>query len=427
MYEIPNLRCVSICNISSFILLGFFIYKIQGKLLSPFILLMLCLYLFHSGHLWLSIFYSDLDNFVYELKYPGDMGNAVTVYRDITTLLIIFMSVGILTLKKCTVLKLRDYKISVNIHNFVLLLFILAMCTEIVRAATVSVKGYAAGFRYTSSFALVLADFVNILLYMMLYLCRNNKRLFKRYLFMLVFRALFIMVFVGNRGASVVNILVALYILVNYSYLSYNKSFIKKALVYSVVAMLLILPLISITRAGDSGTGFQGNNPFEYFFMEFGETAWNVFLAKDYIDAFYPLYGMQIAVSTLTIIPMSTSLFGDLFLTYSNIGQMLNEYLGGFTNLGGSMLSQLYMNFGGSNYIYISSIGMALIFSWVSNTLMTKELSIYKMIIFLSLFAGLMMNIRDEWYSTMSYLKIGIYVAALIFFLNKVGLKITYK
>ena len=418
MYYLPSFRCVSISNILSLLLLGYVLFKIQGRLITPFNLLMACLYLFHSGHLWISLFRSDITAFVYELRYIGDINTAISVYRDITSILIIFMSVGVLALKECKPAKQHNFVVNSNVHVIILLLFIISMGTEVVRASHVAAVGYAAGFQYSSSFALILADFVNILLYIMLYICRKNKKYFRRYMLMLLFRAFFVMILVGNRGASVVNLLVALFLLFNYSYLSDNKAFKKRILAYSVMVMLVLLPFISITRGGESSSGFQGNNPFEYFFMEFGETAWNVFLAKDYIDTYSPLYGIQMALSTLTIIPMSTLFFGDMLLTYGSIGQMLNDFMG-YGNLGGSLISQLYMNFGNTNLLYISVVLMAWLFVWVSNVLMTKELNLNRLIIFLSLFAGCMTSIRAEWYSTMSFFKISIYLVVILYFFRQ--------
>ena len=164
MYDMPSLRCVSISNVISLLLLGIVLIKVQGKIFTPFNLLMGCLYLFHSGHLWVSLFYTDLSEFVYEIKYPGDIDNATVVYRDITTYLIVFMSVGILTLKKCPELKLKEYKVTNVAHILVVVTYIVAMATEFMRAGKVASVGYALGFQYTSSFSRILSDFIKFII-----------------------------------------------------------------------------------------------------------------------------------------------------------------------------------------------------------------------------------------------------------------------
>lgn len=74
------------------------------------------------------------------------------------------------------------------------------------------------------------------------------------------------------------------------------------------------------------------------------------------------------------------------------------------------------MNFGDTVFLYISSGLFSFLVVWISNVLMTKRLSMFKIIIFLSLFAGLLTTVRFEWISTMSFLKIASYLVVFLYF-----------
>lgn len=423
---VPELRSLSVINLSSLIIFEYILYKIQGKFLTPYNLFMAVLYLFHSGQLWVALYKPDVSTFITSMEYTGSVENSLMVYKLITKILIIFMSVGVLTIKKVIVdfNKKSDtnYKVDDSVHYLVLVAYAVSMYYEFLRAQNVSALGYGAGYHYTNTTALILSDFVNVLLYLMLYLCKDDQKLFKRYLILLFIRALFVMIFVGNRGDSVINILIAVFLLINYSYLSVYKKKIRNYVVISGLFLLFILPIISMARSGDS-FNLAEINPVESFLMEFGDTAGNVFYSVDFVNQYSHFYGMQMLMTSLTIVPFSTVFFGDVIASYGNIGMILNEYRG-YGGLGGSLISQLYMNFGDTFYLLLVSALFSLLVSWISNSLMTKKLSFYKMLIFLSLFAGVLTNVRSEWITTMSFLKIALYVILMIYIFNSLGINI---
>lgn len=423
----PEIRSLSLINLSSLILFEFILYKIQGKFFTPYNVFMAIMYLFHSGQLWVALYKPDPSAFLTSMEYSGGVGDSLMVYKLITGVLIVFMAVGVLAIKKVNKENNRDryvsYRIDGTVHFLVLIAYTVAMYYELIRARNVSALGYGAGYHYTNSVALILADFVNILLYLMLYLCKDNKKFFKRYLALLLVRALFVMIFVGNRGDSVVNIIIAVFILVNYSYLSQNKKEIRKYVLIAGLMLLLLLPMISMVRSGDA-LNLASLNPIESILIEFGDTAGNVFYSVGFVNQYSHFYGMQMLVTSLTIIPFSTALFGGLIASYGNIGMILNDYRG-YGGLGGSLISQLYMNFGDTFYLYLVAALFSLLVVWISNSLMTKKLSFYKMLIFISLFAGVLTTVRSEWITTMSFLKIALYVIILIYILN--GSKIIYE
>ena len=102
MSEEPSVYLVGFCNLASLIILGNGIRKIQGKFLSPFLLVGACLYLFHSGHLWLALLDISPKDVLTSFEYDYRTTNypyILNVYRQITIMLVIYMSVGVLVIK----------------------------------------------------------------------------------------------------------------------------------------------------------------------------------------------------------------------------------------------------------------------------------------------------------------------------------------
>ena len=420
MFVMPNIRTIAIVNLISMLFLNYIIYKKQGTLFTPLLLILASLYVFHAGHLWVALFKGNAETFLLNLGYAGSSLDLITLFRKLTILLILFGCTGACFVKRSINIKDRAFFIPGTwFRSFVVILYIIMMFFEISRAGNVSAKGYGEGYQYSNTFALMLSDWINILLITMMYAYKDNPKLFWRYTGMLMFRALFIMFFVGNRGSSVIQIITAVFIISRFSYLSNNKAKLK-GLIGSIGAFLLVaLPLISIMRQGvASGEAFSDQGPIESFLMEFGDTARNTFLVDGFIRQMGDMKGLQILATSLTIVPMSTIFFGDLITHYGMVGLFLNEFFN-IRGLGGSMFGQLYFNFGDSAFLYLSTVAIALFSTWISNNLMTKDNSIYKTLIFVGLFVGLMTNVRGEWYSTMSSLKISLYLCLYLYFFNR--------
>lgn len=420
MYIYPSINTIAIVNLASFLFFSYAIYKKQKEFLTPLLLVLWSLYIFHSGHLWISFFKVNALSYLLDFGYSYSESELIDIYRMLTVLLIIFGCTGLRFAKRN---KQKKEDIAFNppswMHSVVIILYIIMMYFEVERAGNVSVSGYGDGYHYSNSFALMLSDWVNMLLITMMFVYRNNPKIFWRYTNMLLIRALFIMFFVGNRGSSVIQIITAVFIISRYSYLADNKVKLRQLLLGIGAFLLVALPLISIIRSGiSSNDAFSNQGPVESFLIEFGDTARNTFLVDDFIHQFGDVSGQQMLSTSLTILPMSTILWGEIINQYGLVGAFLNDFYN-IKGLGGSMFAQLYFNFGNSFWLYLSTVLMALLTTWVSNTLMTNINSIYKVIIFLGLFVGLMTNVRSEWYSTMSCLKISLYLCVLFLFLIK--------
>ena len=430
----PSVYLIGFCNIASLLILGNGIRVIQGKFLSPFLLIALCLYVFHSGHLWLALFNVSPSVFLTSFEHEYRTSNykyILAVYKEITILLILFMQTGLLFVKPCLRLKINSSKSISATKLFRIVFFILycfSMLFELQRALAVAKTSYGEGYQYSSSLALYVASIVDVLLLFFLYIYRKDRKRFNTFVLLQIVRTLFIMFFVGNRGSSVINLLVTLFIVATYSYLESDKKKLKRIIISVVAFFLIALPFISATRGNDRANidldlFVKENSVVESFLEEFGGTATNTFLTIDYVDVLGPSYGVQILGTTLSLFPGSTELFGDIIYSNVSIGNKLNI----FHNrefLGGSLISQLFFNFYHTNFLYFSMILFALLVVWNSNALMIDGGSFYKKLFLLSLFSGLMTSVRGEWYNVIYITKMCCYVMLLLYVFKKKLLRI---
>lgn len=426
-----NVYIIGLVNIISLLFFSYSIYKIQGKFLTPILLVSICLYIFHSGHLWLALLQLSPYEFLTSFDFDYQTINytyILNVYKDITIVLIIFMSVATTLVKPITydsVLSDRKRFCITRLLKYTFyVLYVFAMYFELKRAIAVSATSYGEGYLYGSRTEQYIASFVNVLLLLFMYVYRHDKKRFRLYLGLQLFRTLFIMFFVGNRGTSVIYLLITLFIVVNYSYLALNKRKIKTIMLISLVFVLVALPFISATRGGSrddmSISEFMNkNNPIENFLIEFGGTASNVFLTKDYVYSKGASYGIQFVGTTLSILPGSTKIFGNIISNNVSIGMKLNNFAGR-KGLGGSLISQLYFNFYGTWFLYVSVILTSILMVWTSNQLMKKQDSLYYILFLLCLLSGLFTWVRGEWYDVIIQVKFCIYVLVMLkIFKNK--------
>lgn len=420
---VSNINEVAIINLLSLLLGSYAIIKAQKNPISPFLIIVISMYIFHSGQLWISLFKDDPIQFILSCEYSTSAYDIIRLYAKLTQLLIVFMFVGLVYTKPACK-NAGDVVLNVSglFRFLVICLYLVLMYYEVLRAGSVAAKGYGGGYHYSNNFASMLADWVNIMFITIIYAYKDNPKMFWRYTGLMLFKALFVMFFVGNRGDSVVNMLIFGFIVVRYSYLRKTPKKMYRLLSVMGIFLLIVLPLISILRSGGNAQeSFANQGPIESFLMEFGDTARNFFLTDAFVTHMGHVYGMQMFTTSLTIIPCSTILFGDLINSYGIIGIILNEYFD-VEGLGGSNLTQLYFNFGDGPLLYLSSFLMAYFCIFVSNMLMRKNHNIYTTLILLSLFAGLLINVRAEWYSVMSQLKIGLYMCLIIYISNQTGI-----
>lgn len=423
--SVSSVYIIGICNIISLFVGINAIKKIQGSFLSPLILITICLYIFHSGHLWLSLINISPSSFLTSFDYEYQTTNydyILNVYREITILLSLFIVVSILFVKPINkAFKGRECGTVLVTNRFrksFFLLYIISMFFELKRAIAVAATSYGEGYLYGSSIEQYIVGFVNVILLLFLYIYRNDKNKFNLYLGLQLFRTFFIMFFVGNRGSSIIYLIVTAFIVTNYSYLASRKRYIRNVSILVVGFMLIALPFISATRGGSrenmSVSQFvEKNNPIESFLEEFGGTVANVFLTKEYVDAYGSTNGIQIIGTSLSILPGSTSLFGDIIRENVSIGMKLNNFANR-QGLGGSLLSQLYFNFSEFWLLCLSVAVVSLLMVWTSNQLMNNGGSLFYTLFLLCLFSGLITWVRGEWYDVITQVKMCVYVIILL-------------
>lgn len=420
--SVPNVYLIGLINISSLLVLGWGVSKISGRIFTPFILIAGCLYLFHSGILWISVF-SVSPNTVLtsfsERFQTSDYNYILRVYNEVTILLVLFMASGILFSKKLSY-NPNAINISCKPTKFFrvafIILYIVGLFIEIKRGIAVHSSSYAEGFIYGSSIESHIATSVNVLLLFFLFIYRKDKKKFNYYIVLQLIRVFFIMFFVGNRGTSVINLLITLFIVVTYSYLTYDRKKIKHLIIATAAGMLFILPLASALRGSSDEVALDSLRETGFlvkFFGEFGGSVENVFLSKDFTESVGVTYGFQILCNALALIPGSTAIFGDIITNNTSLGTILNDYYGRAA-LGGSLLGQLYFNFNNTFLLYISVVLVGAFASWCSNKLFEKRSSIYYYIFFLCLFSGLMTWVRGEFYDVVIQVKMCCYILILI-------------
>lgn len=420
-----SLYTIGFINLISLIGFLYVAKRIQGKFLSPFVIIATCMYIFHSGHIWLALFnpspYKFLTSFDWEYR-TTNIEYILLVYKRITEQLILFVIVGLTFIKPIkkgfSTSHEFSYKATKLFKIIFAILYIVAMYFELRRAMSVATTSYGEGYLYGSTFAQYVVSAVNIMLLLFMYVYRHDKKQFNIYLSLLLIRTFFIMFFVGNRGTSVIYLIITMFMLATYSYASSDSKKIRKIFVSGLLFMLVFLPFISATRgATRQNIGIANfvseNNPIESFLDEFGGTAANVFLTEDYVNAVGQTNGMQILGTTLTLFPGSTALFGDIIMENISIGNKLNEF-NNRQGLGGSLISQLWFNFGNGWMLYVSIILVSLLVAWTSNQLTRDGQSLLYMLFLLCLFSGLMTWVRGEWYDVITQVKMCIYIIILI-------------
>lgn len=429
-----NVYLIGLVNILSLLVLGLGIAKITGRLFSPFLIIASCLYLFHSGNLWLSLFYfppsSILTSFV-DRYQTSDYLYILRVYNEISILLILFMVSGVL-FSKSTCPCLNSISISyrpTQSFRFIFgILYVIGIFIEIKRAIAVHTFSYAEGFLYRSAIESHIATVVSVLLLLFLFIYKRDKKQFRFYIFLQLFRIFFIMIFVGNRGMSVIYLLITLFIVVTYSYLSSDNTVIKRLVLITIAGMFIFLPLIGAIRGSSEEVALDSLRETGYlvkFFSEFGGSVENVFLSKDFTESVGATFGFQLLCNTLSFIPGSTAIFGNIITNNTSIGAILNDFYGREA-LGGSLLGQLYFNFNNTFLLYISIVFVGALVAFCSNKLLEKRDSIYYYVFFLCLFSGLMTWVRGEWYDVVIQVKMCCYILILIFFSRDMLLKKVY-
>lgn len=424
-----SLTILAIVNVFLLLLSLISLKKTQNSIFTPFTIILACLYLFHCGHLWLTLIETDVEKWDFLFNYTATDELQESVYAYITQLLICFYLVGLYKLKPSLQVRTDCLKFSSTslIFNIVFgIIYIICLYYDSLRAIKVAAVGYGLGYTYESGFAFTLSAFLNGLFIFMFLVNRNNRNILLMLILMVLLRVYIVMFLVGNRGSSIVFVILVVYILSKYT--TFKTFFSNSAVIVVLVTLLTIfLPLISLTRNDTIQVNSISDfiikyNPISYFLGEFGFTVKTVILAFQHdIPEFRN--GAQFFYSSLAIFPASDAIFGSTYRNYVSISGELN-HLESIRGLGGSLIANVYVNFGNSTWGYIAFSMLAYLTCWFSNKLNDARQSIYKFLLLFSMFAGMLTAVRGEWYDFVTQVKTMLYLILFLWCCSKLGIRL---
>jgi len=160
-------------------------------------------------------------------------------------------------------------------------------------------------------------------------------------------RCLLLMILTGKRGSFVIPLL--LYIFCKHHFI---KKYKRKHIIWIVIAGVLLLSVISFVSYGRgdySGMDFleflQEKNIIVQTLSEFGGSFTTTVLSYNYTLSYGFLEGKSYLGALSVFFPLSDTLFGGI-KQYMSVSDMLNPYSPSGGALGGSLFSEMYINFG---------------------------------------------------------------------------------
>lgn len=199
---------------------------------------------------------------------------------------------------------------------------------------------------------------------------RVNNRNWKKYYYFALLRIGLQMLLVGNRGPLMI-------CLIMYEFAKkafpVNSEKRKKIPITQILAIGLLfcigLSYVAVIRGGNrvSITEFFAEyNPITLFFSEFGSTLVTPILANQYVRINGDLGGMGFLGAIAIILPLSTYYLGNI-RNLSNVAAILNSFSPTASALGGSIFSDLIMNFSNPLVQIMTAFGIGIGVMKVSN------------------------------------------------------------
>lgn len=192
------------------------------------------------------------------------------------------------------------------------------------------------------------------------------------------------------------------------------------------ILLLLLLPYIAQIRNISSNTAQYYNfiqyilneNPISYILAEFGGTILTLYTVIDNVpEAVSFSNGLTYIGSITILLPFSTRILGDYFLSNISVGDAMNVYFGG--GLGGSWIAEIYYNFGYFGILivpvfsyYINRFSDMFSYNKLPKYSINKALMFYLLI-------PLFVFPRGYFYTFVSYFNIYIYVMIVYFFYRR--------
>lgn len=188
----------------------------------------------------------------------------------------------------------------------------------------------------------------------------NKNRAWKGYYIFALIRIMLQMIFVGNRSALIIYLLLYEFTRNNCQTTKKIKQFYKASYLICIIFICILISFVAIIRGGNRislSSFFVQYNVVLLFLSEFGSTLITPILAQQYIDIYGIIMGKNYLGSLAILLPLS-SRYMENVRSYMNVGAFLNPYSPLKGALGGSLFADMIISFGEYGLIFTLFIGL---------------------------------------------------------------------
>lgn len=437
-----NLTLLSIASVIQLVLCINLVYKSTKTLISLGPIFIILIFLFHSGYTYLLLWGRPL-SMISSVSIPSYIKAQI-----FTQLCLMSITLGYVNNYKRIRLKKRvvnyDIKLITRIVTLVFLISfpVKAYCSIIFETQVVYSDGYLAVFEaYNTPFLRLLNLIQEFCLpsFLLMMVLRKDKKQFVSICFILVVLMLAAGMFSGRRSVAICNLL-AVFLM----YFTVVKTISKKEiLIYLSLAflMLTILPVINTMRSlqGDNGAGISMELakaagdlnedleiPFSSFFKEFGGSVLSLYSVMDLFSRlgdFHYNMGLSYVLSPFNAVPKVRMWFDNIELYHNSLFYV--DFLRSYPEYrhiqyGGSILGELYYNFGWFGFLFIFFVGkfVAYVDKLLSSLRNNNAVSLFALFVILSL-PRIIFWPRDYYSSLYAGLYLIFYIFIFIFLRKK--------
>jgi oligosaccharide repeat unit polymerase len=360
MLDSNQLKALSFYSLFSTIAIMLFLIYIVKKTFTITTMFMLFLALFHFGQAWLYAFGGKVDtNIAYDnfSLYSQEEIHNILLFGLITYNLIAFFM--ICYLRKNSVLPTDDNKKSKFDYDrkivftfgilFLLVLIVPVMIYDYLLISISTAYGHFGLYEYSDQLSVWAAanSYFPFAILMVMLGSDPSKKNWKLIYYYAIVRCILLMLLTGKRGSFVIPLI--LYIYCKHNFIDKYK---RRHLVIGAAGLFLMLTLISFVAYG---RGDYSNMNFTDFILEkniivqilseFGSTFTTTILAYRYALSKGLLNGKSYLGALSVFLPFSDMLTPGL-KSYMSVSALLNPNSPSGGALGGSLLGEMYINFG---------------------------------------------------------------------------------
>lgn len=364
--ENPEVRFTGLA-VLSLISLVLFLFTKQCQLISITWFLVIFLYIYNCGQVWLKLFEYDFkySSFLITQFSDEQISRALYFFIFVINVFEIFLIVFesrteqflIYSADDCFDSSLESDQQDGTLYLLLIVFSVVCFCvvtyndvSSILLARTI---GYLGSYTTGRSNAIVymMINLFPFLIVLWLLIGRNQWK--KIILFYAVIRSLLLMLLVGNRGQYIA-LLIILFLIYELEYRDSNKQ--RRGIRQYLGIVILGLVLLSIAGyVSNIRNIVNGSESFVEYLLkenvvismlqELGGTFINTILTVDICpDRLTYAYGKTYIAAMIQLIPKGYSLISS-YSKYINLGSVLNVFFSKGEGLGGSFTAELYYNF----------------------------------------------------------------------------------